>query len=78
MARSAEFVFEDAPQQMCVDINITDDDIVDPSESFLVILNTTLTSKTVSLNPQFIFVTIVDDERKLKKWGCAPMTLQGS
>ena len=67
IASSAEFLFEGAPQQMCVEINIIDDDLLDPMESFLVILNTTLTSRTVSLNPQYIFVTITDDERKLRK-----------
>ena len=66
MASSAEFLFEGAPQQMCVDVNIIDDDLVDPMESFLVILNTTPTSQTVSLNPQYVFVTITDDDRKLR------------
>ena len=74
IATSAEFLFEGAPQQMCVEINITDDDLVDPMESFLVILNTTLTSRTVSLNPQYVLVTITDDERKLRK----EYLLQGS
>ena len=67
-----EFEFEGAPQQMCVEIDIFDDDLLDPRESFLVILNTTLTNRTVSLNPQYAFVTIADNERKLKVWGTNP------
>ena len=37
---------------------------MEQNESFLVIINTTLTSQTVSLNPQYVFVTIIDDDRK--------------
>jgi len=59
---SAEFLFEGAPQQFCILINITDDGRSEPTESFLVILNTTRTSQTVSLNPQFVFVTITDED----------------
>ena len=62
---TTEFLFEGAPQQECIQINILDDEIVEQSESFLVIINTTLTSQTVSLNPQYAFVTIIDDDRKL-------------
>ena len=61
---TTEFLFEGAPQQECIQINILDDEIVEQSESFLVIINTTLTSQTVSLNPQYAFVTIIDDDRK--------------
>lgn len=60
IATSAEFLFEGAPQQLCTLINITDDDRIEPTEQFLVVLNTT--SQTVSLNPQFVFVTITDDD----------------
>jgi len=62
IATSAEFIFEGAPQQLCTLINITDDDRIEPTEQFLVVLNTTRTSQTVSLNPQFVFVTITDDD----------------
>jgi len=67
-----DFEFQGAPQQMCIEIDISDDDLLDPTESFLVILNTTLTNRTVSLNPQYAFVTIADNERKLKIWGTSP------
>ena len=59
-----EFLFEGAPQQECIEISILNDEIVEENESFLVIINTTLTSQTVSLNPQYVFVTIIDDDRK--------------
>ena len=59
---TTEFLFEGAPQQECIQINILDDEIVEQNESFLVIINTTLTSQTVSLNPQYVFVNITDDE----------------
>ena len=62
IATSAEFLFQGAPQQLCALINITDDGRSEPTESFLVILNTTRTSQTVSLNPQFVFVTITDED----------------
>ena len=61
-ATTAEFMFEGAPQQACVQINITSDDLEELDESFLVLLNTTLTSQTVSLNPRFAFVTITEGE----------------
>lgn len=38
---------------------------MEPDESFLLVLNTTLTSRTVSLNPGYAFVTIANDDRKL-------------
>jgi len=60
-ATTAEFIFERAPQQACVQINITSDDLEEQNESFLVLLNTTVTSRTVSLNPQFVFVTITGE-----------------
>ena len=63
---TAELIFERAPQQVCVQINITNDDLEEQNESFLVLLNTTVTSRTVSLNPQFVFVTIIDDDCELK------------
>lgn len=66
MGRSDEFIFEGAPHQVCVEITITDDGLVEPRETFLVVLNTTLTSQTVSLSPQFVFVTITDDDCELK------------
>ena len=65
IARSDEFIFEVALHQVCVEITITDDDLVEQRESFLVILNTTLTSRTVSLKPRFVSVTITDDDCKL-------------
>ena len=65
MARSDQFVFEGSPHQVCVEITITDDDLVEQRESILVTLNTTLTSQTVSLNPQFVFVAITDNDCKL-------------
>ena len=58
---ATEFIFERAPQQACVQINITNDDLEEQNESFLVLLNTTVTSRTVSLNPQFVFVTITGE-----------------
>ena len=61
---TTEFLFEGSPQQECIQINILDDEIVEQNESFLVIINTTLTSQTVSLNPPYAFVTIIDDDRK--------------
>lgn len=66
MGRSDEFIFEGAPHQVCVEITITDDGLMEQRESFLVILNTTLTSQTVLLSPQFVFVTITDDDCELK------------
>ena len=65
---TTEFLFEGAPQQECIEISILDDEIVEQSESFLVIINTTLTSQTVSLNPQYVFVTIIDDDRKCSSY----------
>ena len=59
---TTEFLFEGAPQQECIQINILNDEIVEQNESFLVIINTTLTSRTVSLNPQYAFVNITDDD----------------
>ena len=59
---TTEFLFEGAPQQECIQINILDDETVEQNESFLVIINTTLTSRTVSLNPQYAFVNITDDD----------------
>lgn len=38
---------------------------MEPDETFLLLLNTTLTSQTVSLNPGYAFVTIANDDRKL-------------
>ena len=64
-ANITEFLFEDAPQQECIQINILNDEKMEQRESFLVLLNTTLTSQTVSLNPQYAFVTIIDDDSKL-------------
>ena len=60
-----EFQFEGAPQQECIQISILNDEIVEQNESFLVIINTTVTSQTISLNPQYVFVTIIDDDGKL-------------
>ena len=37
-------------------------------ESFLLVLNTTLTSWTVSLDPGYAFVTIANDDCKLYLW----------
>ena len=54
-----------APQQMCIQINITDDGVEEPRESFLVMLNTTQPSGFVSLNPQFISVIITDDDGEI-------------
>ena len=64
-ASSANFIFDGDPQEACIRINITNDDLTEQSESFLVIINTTITSQTVSLNPAYAFVTITDDEGKL-------------
>ena len=61
---TTEFLFEGAPQQECIQINILNDEVVEQNESFLVIINTTLTSHTVSLNPPYAFVNIIDDDRK--------------
>jgi len=60
-----EFIFEGTPQQECIEIDIIDDDIVEPDETFLLLLNTTLTSQTVSLNPGYAFVTIANDDREV-------------
>ena len=65
---TTEFLFEGAPQQECIEISILNDEIVEENESFLVIINTTLTSQTVSLNPQYVFVTIIDDDRKCSSY----------
>lgn len=60
----ANFLFDGDPQQECIQINITNDNIEEQSEMFLVIINTTLTSQTISLNPAYAFVTITDDDGK--------------
>ena len=60
----ANFLFDGDPQQQCSQINITNDNDVEQSEMFLVIINTTLTSQTVSLDPAYAFVTITDDDCK--------------
>lgn len=44
---TAELIFERAPQQVCVQINITNDDLEEQNESFVVVLNTTVTNQTV-------------------------------
>ena len=58
---TAELMFERAPQQVCVQINITNDDLEEQNESFLVVLNTIVTNQTVSLNPQVTIVTITGE-----------------
>lgn len=58
---TAELIFERAQQQVCVQINITNDDLEEQNESFLVVLNTTVTNQTVSLNPQVTIVTITGE-----------------
>ena len=60
----ANFLFDGDLQQECIRINITNDDIEEQNEMFLVIINTTLTSQTVSLDPAYAFVTITDDDGK--------------
>ena len=62
---SANFIFDGDPQEACIRINITNDDLTEQNETFLVVINTTITSQTVSLNPAYAFVTITDDESKL-------------
>ena len=64
-ASSANFIFDGDPHQECVPINITNDDLAEQNETFLVIINTTITSQTASLNPAYAFVTIIDDEGEL-------------
>ena len=64
-ASSANFIFDGDPQEACIRVNITNDDLTEQSESFLVVINTTITSRTVSVNPAYAFVTITDDEGKL-------------
>ena len=61
-ASSANFIFDGDPHKECVPINIINDDLTEQNETFLVIINTTITSQTASLNPAYAFVTIVDDE----------------
>ena len=61
-ATSNDLLFVGAPQQLCVQINITDNSLDEPRESFLVMLSTMLPSEFVSLNPQFISVIITDDD----------------
>ena len=64
-ASSANFIFHGDPHKECVSINITNDDLAEQNETFLVIINTTITSQTASLNPAYAFVIIVDDEGEL-------------
>ena len=70
-ASSANFIFDGDPQEACIRVNITNDDLAEQSESFLVVINTTITSRTVSVNPAYAFVTITDDEGKLALIYCA-------
>ena len=64
-ASSANFIFDGDPQEACIRISIINDDLTEQNETFLVVINTTVTSQTVSLNPAYAFVIITDDESKL-------------
>ena len=59
---AVEFVFEAkaANQLHCVDIPIIDDNIYEQNEVMLVSLNTP--DKAVQLDPQYAFITILDND----------------
>lgn len=57
---STLLIFGSGVYEQCVEIAIFDDNIEEGNETFLVLLTTT--EQAVSLDRQYIFVTIVDDD----------------
>ena len=65
MKQKTELVFTNTSPRACTEINLIADHEREPTESFAVAL-VTLHMRTVTLKPQFAFVTILDDDNKGK------------
>ena len=59
---AVEFIFEarTANQLLCVNIPIVDDDVYEQNEVMLIFLSTP--DMAVQLDPQYAFITILDDD----------------
>ena len=65
MKQKTERVFTNTSPRACTEVKLIADHEREPTESFAVAL-VTLHMRTVTLKPQFAFVTIVDDDNKGK------------
>ena len=65
MKQKTERVFTNTSPRACTEVKLIADHEREPTESFAVAL-VTLHMRTVTLKPQFAFVTILDDDNKGK------------
>ena len=66
MKQKTDLVLTNTSPRACTEVKIIADHEREPTESFAVAL-VTLHTRTVTLKPQFAFVTILDDDNKGKR-----------